>query len=125
MAPAVQKNNRTAELRLEELDFVPVCEITGREAVSAIHRARTQLCKQELANVSCLATKGKLYAERLHSLCPAPGITAGKPLGCFQDERTFRLLSGYYANLKHSNSPGQCVNLCLQSGFQYAGVQYS
>ncbi|KAF4524158.1 hypothetical protein B566_EDAN010613 [Ephemera danica] len=119
------KSNHTAELRLEELDFVPVCEITGREAVSAIHRARTQQCKQELANITCLAQQKQLYAERLQSLCPAPGVVAGKPFGCFQDERTFRLLSGYYANLKHTNSPQQCINLCLQSGFQFAGVQYS
>jgi protein xylosyltransferase len=53
------------------------------------------------------------------------GFTAGKSLGCYQDEKTFRLLSGYYANLKTTNSPKHCINMCLQSGFPYAGVQYS
>lgn len=54
-----------------------------------------------------------------------PGFTAGKSLGCYRDEKNFRLLSGYYANLKTTNSPKHCINMCLQSGFPYAGVQYS
>ncbi|CAG2062330.1 unnamed protein product, partial [Timema podura] len=35
------------------------------------------------------------------------------------------MLTGYFANLKLTNSPKHCMNMCLQSGFQYAGVQYS
>ncbi|XP_071441320.1 xylosyltransferase oxt [Hetaerina americana] len=112
-------------LRLEELDFTPECEIVGREAVSAIHRARTQSCKKLLADVACRSHAGTLYPTKLPHLCPAPGLEGGRSLGCFQDEKTFRLLSGYYANLKATNSPAHCINLCLQSGFPYAGVQYS
>jgi len=56
-----------------ELDFVPDCSITAREAVSAIHRARTQDCKKLIANVTCLAQKKLLYPTNLRSYCPAPG----------------------------------------------------
>ncbi|XP_069701482.1 xylosyltransferase oxt [Periplaneta americana] len=116
--------NRTS-LRLEELDFVPACDIVAKEAISAIHRAKTQLCKQKLANITCLIQQRQLYPHHLPNSCPSPGFTAGKSLGCYRDEKTFRLLSGYYANLKTTNSPKHCINMCLQSGFPYAGVQYS
>ncbi|KAL1128991.1 hypothetical protein AAG570_013523 [Ranatra chinensis] len=115
---------RVGSLRLEELDFVPMCEITGKEAVSAIHRARTQHCKQEIANTTCLIAFGQLYPERLPHSCSAPDLVMGKSLGCFQDNKASRLLQGFYSNLKNSNSPLNCINLCLQSGFPYAGVQY-
>ncbi|XP_054264373.1 xylosyltransferase oxt-like isoform X2 [Macrosteles quadrilineatus] len=121
---ATHRSNKTFSLRLEELDFVPMCEITGREAVSAIHRAKTQHCKQLLANITCLNLQGDLYPHQLPHLCPNNGMEAGKLLGCYKDEKAFRLLSGYYTNLKTTNSPQNCINLCLQSGFPYAGVQY-
>ncbi|XP_046995718.1 xylosyltransferase oxt [Schistocerca americana] len=120
----IQWGNRSS-LRLEELDFVPVCDITTKEAISAVHRAKTQRCKQQLVNITCLIQQGQLYPERLSSSCPSQGFTAGKSLGCYRDEKTFRLLSGYYANFKTTNSPQYCINMCLQSGFPYAGVQYS
>ena len=66
--------NRTSMLRLEELDFVPACEISTKEAISAIHRAKTQLCKQQLVNITCLSQEGLLYPTHLPSSCPAPGI---------------------------------------------------
>ncbi|CAB3376752.1 Hypothetical predicted protein [Cloeon dipterum] len=119
------KANRSADLQLEGLDFVPECEILGREAASAINRARTQRCKKELVHIACLAQEGKLYPQYLKSQCPSQDARMGKSLGCYQDERQFRLLSGYFSNLKNANSPEQCIYLCLQSGFQYAGVQYS
>ncbi|XP_039284887.1 xylosyltransferase oxt [Nilaparvata lugens] len=111
-------------LRLEELDFVPWCEVRGKEPVSAIHRAKTQHCKQLLVNVTCRSQADMLYPSRLPHSCPSQGLEQGKSLGCFQDEKRLRLLSGYYANLSRSNSPQQCIDLCLQSGFPYAGVQF-
>nr|CAD7427661.1 unnamed protein product [Timema monikensis] len=112
-------------LRLEELDFVPACDIVTKEAISAIHRAKTQRCKRELVNITCLIQRGRLYPKQLTSSCPSQGFTAGKSLGCYEDKKTFRMLTGYFANLKLTNSPKHCMNMCLQSGFQYAGVQYS
>lgn len=112
-------------LRLEELDFTPSCKITTKEAISAIHRAKTQRCKQIISNVTCLIADGLLYPKKLPNHCPNDGLIGGKSLGCFKDEKSFRLLSGYYGNFKNTNSPDFCMQLCLQSGFLYAGVQYS
>ncbi|KAF5269987.1 hypothetical protein FQR65_LT05786 [Abscondita terminalis] len=112
-------------LRLEELDFIPLCKITTKEAISAIHRAKTQRCKQIISNVTCLIAQGLLYPKILPNYCPNEGHLGGKSLGCFKDEKSFRLLSGYYGNYKNTNSPDFCMQLCLQSGFLYAGVQYS
>lgn len=118
------KNNNTI-LRVEEFDFVPGCEINTKEAISAIHRAKTQKCKQELVNVTCLAQRGLLYPKNLPNYCLSEGKTSGKSLGCYKDEKNYRILSGYFANLKTSNSPEYCIQLCLQSGYPYAGVEYS
>lgn len=119
------KINQTHLLRYSELDFVLPCHITTKEAVSAINRAKTQKCKQLISNITCLSMEGKLYPYELKSSCPAEGYTPGKELGCFKDEKNFRLLTGYVGTNKKDNSPRYCINLCLQSGFPYAGVQYS
>jgi protein xylosyltransferase len=115
----------TTVLRVEELSFKPECEIAGKEAVSAIHRAKSQKCKQLIVNVTCRSLAGLLYPKRLTGSCPGDGKITGKALGCFKDENNYRLLSGYFGVNKKTNSPDYCIQLCLQSGFEYAGVQYS
>ncbi|KAB0796113.1 hypothetical protein PPYR_10174 [Photinus pyralis] len=119
------QNKNQLHLRLEELDFVPACKITTKEAISAIHRAKTQKCKQTISNITCLISADLLYPKELPNYCPNDGFVAGKSLGCFKDEKSFRLLNGHYGNYKNANSPEFCMHLCLQSGFLYAGVQYS
>jgi protein xylosyltransferase len=64
--------NRSS-LRLEELDFVPVCDIVAKEAISSIHRAKTQLCKQKLSNITCLIQQKQLYPYHLPNSCPSLG----------------------------------------------------
>lgn len=100
---------------------------TGREAVSAITRAQSQMCKEHIVNVTCLSQQNLLYPNVLQSTCPhSYGFTGSpKSLGCFRDNKMSRLLPSYYSVFKNSNSPEQCAYLCLQSGFPYAGVQYS
>ncbi|KAJ8957493.1 hypothetical protein NQ318_020520 [Aromia moschata] len=117
--------NQTHLLRYDELEFVPPCSITTREAVSAINRAKTQKCKQLISNITCLSYADKLYPIELRGSCPAEGFVPGRELGCFKDDKKFRLLSGYFGVNKNENSPKYCMKLCLQSGFPYAGVQYS
>ncbi|CAG9858898.1 unnamed protein product [Phyllotreta striolata] len=117
-------NNNTHSLKYEDLDFTPVCHINAKEAVSAINRAKTQYCKYLLANITCLSEINDLYPKKLKSTCSSVGVSAGADLGCYKDERNFRLLSGYYKIDKKENSPQHCTKLCLQSGFPYAGVQY-
>lgn len=48
----------------------------------------------------------------------------GRYLGCFKDNPKNRVLTGHLSLFKDINSPQICVDLCLQSGFQYAGLQY-
>ncbi|KAK0163016.1 hypothetical protein PV327_006732 [Microctonus hyperodae] len=121
--------NRTIKVKLDKklLNFTPICDVIGREAVSAVTRARSQFCKELIVNVSCLSQQGKLYPERLYSSCPHSTGFIGKPknLGCFKDDKTQRILSGYYAIFKTNNSPEHCAFMCLQSGYRFAGTEYS
>ncbi|XP_015587358.1 xylosyltransferase oxt [Cephus cinctus] len=121
--------NRTTRVKLDlkSLNFTPGCEVTGREAVSAVTRAQSQKCKQRIVNVTCLSQQGLLYPEKLQSWCPhSLGFSVmPKSLGCFTDDKTPKLLSGYYAVFKGNNSPDRCAYVCLQSGYPYAGVEYS
>lgn len=125
--PALNKHkvppDKTFRLQLEDLDFVPLCDIDAKEAISAIHRAKSQQCKQMIANVTCLISRGQLYPKSLPHSCPSDFIV-GKSLGCYDDDGTARLLSGYSAILKSSNSPQNCISICLQNGHLYAGVQF-
>ncbi|KAK9882571.1 hypothetical protein WA026_022199 [Henosepilachna vigintioctopunctata] len=112
-------------LKLEKLEFSPNCKISGREAVLAINRAKTRKCKQLITNVTCLSLIGELYPEKLPNFCLDERNNFGKSLGCFKDEKDFRLLSGFYGVFNKDNSPVNCMKLCLQSGFPFSGVEYS
>lgn len=56
-------------------NFTPKCEIKVKETLSAISRARTQQCKQEISNVACLDKEGKLYPKTLPRFCPYKGMS--------------------------------------------------
>ncbi|XP_037814712.1 xylosyltransferase oxt [Lucilia sericata] len=108
----------------KQLGFTPVCNIQSKDAVSALQRAKTKDCRQHIAQIACAIQAGEFYATHLPSYCPRGNHSANTQLGCYRDEKEFRLLSGYFINFKSSNTPDKCVQLCLQSGFPYAGVQY-
>lgn len=85
------------------------------------------MCKERIVNVTCLSQQNLLYPTKLQSSCPHSLGFAQTPksLGCFKDDKVSRLLPNYYAALKTDNSPENCAYMCLQSGFPYAGVEYS
>lgn len=112
-------------LKLSNLKFKPVCDIVAKEAISAIYRAHTRYCKELIANTTCAIQSGTFYPAELPNYCPHEPYHANKALGCYKDDKKFRTLSGYYINFKATNTPAKCIQLCLQSGFVYAGVQYS
>lgn len=114
-----------SSLKLGNLEFKPKCDIQAKEAISAVLRAQTQLCKETIINITCAIQNGKFYSKSLPNYCPHEPFIENRSLGCFKDDKKFRTLSGYYINFKTSNTPRKCVQLCLQSGFVYAGVQYS
>ncbi|XP_017489423.1 PREDICTED: xylosyltransferase oxt-like [Rhagoletis zephyria] len=120
--------NIDANFRFSEMDSrggEVECNITAKEAISAMQRAKTNDCRKQIARIACAIQAGDFYPQKLPTHCPAGNYTPNAPLGCFQDEKDYRLLSGYFTNLKSSNSPQKCIRLCLQSGFPYAGVQYA
>lgn len=117
-------SNKKSVLRLEELDFKPTCDITNREAISAVHRAKTQICKQQIINKTCMIQNGYFYPSKLVNNCPNNDHHYGKYLGCYQDEKKLRLLSSFYGNYGNTNKPVVCLDICVQAGFPYAGVQY-
>ncbi|XP_013190874.2 xylosyltransferase oxt [Amyelois transitella] len=120
----IHKNKIGAFLRIEELDFKPLCEIKSREAISAIHRAKTQKCKEQIVNTTCFIQGGKFYPKKLPNYCKSKVNTYSKYIGCYQDEKKLRLLSSFYGNYININSPQLCLDICVQAGFPFAGVQY-
>lgn len=120
-----RKDQGRTYLNVNELEFVPPCDIRSKETISAVHRAKSQSCKRQILDIACEIQKGTFYPKKLPNFCPNGDYVPDRELGCFQDEKNFRLLSGYYTNFKTNNSPRRCIQLCLQSGFLYAGVQYS
>lgn len=116
---------KKSSIKIDELNFELPCDIVTREAISAIHRAKSQECKRLIVNVSCDIQNDIFYPKALPNYCPNDNYQPNLFLGCFKDEKNYRILSGYYTNFKSSNSPKKCIQMCLQSGFLYAGVQYS
>ena len=49
------------------------CQI-NKFAQSAIQRARSASCKQDIANVACRIDEGTLYPKKLPRFCPKKGI---------------------------------------------------
>lgn len=120
-----QQLSAHTNLKLENFPFQATCDIIAKEAISAIYRAQTHYCKELIANTTCAIQKGTFYPAALPNYCPHEPYHKNRALGCYKDDKKFRTLSGYYINFKTTNTPTKCIQLCLQSGFVYAGVQYS
>ncbi|XP_072098104.1 xylosyltransferase 2 isoform X1 [Mobula birostris] len=63
-------------------DFTPNCDIIGKDALSALARASTQLCQQEIANVVCSHQAEKLMPHSVPRFCHL----SGKPNSIIQWE---------------------------------------
>lgn len=64
-------------------DFVPKCDIMGKDALSALHRAASQQCRQEIANIVCQHQAGKLMPDNLPQFCPQLGEISCRDSGLF------------------------------------------
>lgn len=58
------------EIRYEQ---PPKCEISGKEAISALSRAKSKQCRQEIAEMYCQHKQGKLMPEQVTRFCPLEG----------------------------------------------------
>ncbi|XP_018090794.1 xylosyltransferase 2 isoform X2 [Xenopus laevis] len=78
--------------------FTPKCEITGKDALSALARARTQQCQQEIANLVCLHLAGQLMPKSVQRQCQFTGkvnsgLTWEEPdVGALPPEKPLRVL---------------------------------
>ena len=55
--------------------FIPSCSIKGKETISAINRAKSDSCKQRIAELACRSVDasdgiGNLYPTHLPNFCP-------------------------------------------------------
>ncbi|GFO18584.1 xylosyltransferase oxt, partial [Plakobranchus ocellatus] len=104
--------------------FSPACEVKAKDVTSAIRRAKTAQCKQQIADVFCLQEEGKLYNLKLPNFCPNKRTDGGHYYGCYRDSGSQRDLEGGMEQLD-DNSPQACVNHCYRSGMRYAGLQFT
>lgn len=54
-------------------DEPPKCEISGKEAISALSRVKSKECRQQIAKVYCRHKEGQLMPETVTRYCPLEG----------------------------------------------------
>ncbi|XP_041133745.1 xylosyltransferase 1-like isoform X2 [Polyodon spathula] len=54
-------------------DQPPKCEISGKEAISALSRAKTKECRQRIAEIYCQHKERLLMPEKVTRFCPLEG----------------------------------------------------
>uniref|UniRef100_A0A8C9WL14 Xylosyltransferase 1 n=1 Tax=Scleropages formosus TaxID=113540 RepID=A0A8C9WL14_SCLFO len=79
----VRNRSRAAQLSLHQgpttaslevrYEQPPKCEISGKEAISALSRARSRLCRQQIAEVYCRHKERQLMPEQVTRYCPLEG----------------------------------------------------
>lgn len=63
------------------------CEISGKEAISALSRAKSRECRQQIVEAFCRHKDKALMPEKVPRLCPSEGENANSPT--FQGHVTF------------------------------------
>ena len=58
-------------------DQPPKCEISGKEAISALSRAKSKECRQQIAEVYCRHKEGQLMPEKVTRYCHLEGESMG------------------------------------------------
>lgn len=67
------KRQATAATLEVTYDQPPKCEISGKEAISALSRAKSKDCRQQIAEVYCRHKEGQLMPEKVTRYCPLEG----------------------------------------------------
>ncbi|XP_039264653.2 xylosyltransferase-like isoform X1 [Styela clava] len=79
-------DKRTGKVFYEK-PYKPSCDVTHKDALSAISRAKTNACKQEIADTACMSQNNTLFPESMPRYCPHPGkYTAQAPIPQSYDE---------------------------------------
>lgn len=75
----IKKNgNSSPEIKYDQL---PRCEISGKEAISALSRSKSKQCRQEIAEIYCQHKQGKLMPEMVTRFCPLEGKLVDAEVG--------------------------------------------
>jgi len=129
-----QQTNQSKSHSEQSMETVPPkvvglrypCNITSKDAVSAIKRASSTSCKQEIVDLVCDLEKQMVYPASLPRSCKPQVDKESKVsnLGCFKDNFSKRILQGHMVKLKYSNSPQACLAACMDAGFSFSGTQY-
>ncbi|XP_075420669.1 xylosyltransferase 1 isoform X2 [Tenrec ecaudatus] len=69
-AHAKKSGGGSPELKYDQL---PKCDISGKEAISALSRSKSKHCRQEIAEAYCRHKLGLLMPEKVVRLCPLEG----------------------------------------------------
>lgn len=64
----------SSEARKEQ----PQCEISGKEAISALSRAKSRECRQQIVEVYCKHKERALMPEKVPRYCPVEGEAADR-----------------------------------------------
>ncbi|TRY63197.1 hypothetical protein TCAL_03549 [Tigriopus californicus] len=126
VSPAISDNN--TEWYFEEYDVWVNCpqEEFGKDAKSALLRAKSKSCRSQIANVTCLAARSQLFPTYLRNQCAqsTDSRVVGTHLGCYKDSFSSRILNGGMTTYKTMLGKQKCLMLCTESGYLYAGLQY-
>ncbi|XKL63892.1 hypothetical protein PGB90_006256 [Kerria lacca] len=101
----------TKPIRNEIFIQSTMCNITRREPISAINRAKTSYCKQLIVNTTCLLQNNQLYPVHLPHSCPAHGLTReSDECFCGNDEPlNISIIPNSFCNL---NCPSNSNEMC-------------
>lgn len=86
--PPVQQMKKVATGSKKEQ---PQCEISGKEAISALSRAKSRECRQQIAEVYCKHKEGTLMPEKVPRYCRLEG----------ESGRWTELLIHYWQTVSH------------------------
>ncbi|XP_045141942.1 xylosyltransferase 1 [Echinops telfairi] len=70
LAHAKKSGGGSPELKYNQ---PPKCDISGKEAISALSRSKSKHCRQEIAEAYCSHKLGRLMPEKVARLCPLEG----------------------------------------------------
>lgn len=81
---------------LEPRKEQPQCEISGKEAISALSRAKTRECRQQIAEVYCKHKDRMLMPEKVPRYCPREGESQSQCSNSNNNFHTILIVKVFY-----------------------------
>ncbi|KAK6757437.1 hypothetical protein RB195_015328 [Necator americanus] len=101
------------------------CDISDALALNALNRAKTESCQRKISDAACKLKNGLFHDHFPESQCGNhEGLLVNFRLGCFEDNKKDRALSGFAYEFKSDNSVEKCRSTCYRAGFIYFGLEF-